>query len=44
MLFLKKPFGKDERFFHLLEAGAAEAKASVEAFSRAPATLAAVPD
>jgi uncharacterized protein Yka (UPF0111/DUF47 family) len=40
MQFLKKLFGKDERFFDLLEAGAAEAKASVEVFSRALATLA----
>jgi len=41
MQFLKKLFGKDERFFDLLEAGAEEAKASVEVFSRALATLAA---
>ena len=40
MQFLKKLFGKDERFFDLLEAGAAEAKASVEVFGRALATLA----
>jgi uncharacterized protein Yka (UPF0111/DUF47 family) len=40
MQFLKKLFGKDERFFDLLEAGAEEAKASVEVFSRALATLA----
>ena len=41
MQFLKKLFGRDERFFDLLEAGAEEAKASVEVFSRALATLAA---
>jgi len=40
MQFLKKLFGRDERFFDLLEAGAEEAKASVEVFSRALATLA----
>ena len=34
MFSLKKLFGRDERFFELLEAGAEEAKASVEFFSR----------
>lgn len=34
MLFLKKLFGKDEKFFDLLEAGAEEARASVVLFCR----------
>ncbi len=34
MLSLKKLFGKDDKFFDLLEAGAEEAKTSVELFSR----------
>ena len=34
MLWLKKLFGKDDKFFDLLEAGAEEAKASVELFSQ----------
>src|SRR5882672_2492937 len=33
MLSLKKLFGKDDKFFDLLEAGAEEAKASVDLFS-----------
>jgi uncharacterized protein Yka (UPF0111/DUF47 family) len=34
MLSLKKLFGKDEKFFDLLEAGADEARASVELFGQ----------
>ena len=34
MLSLKKLFGKEDKFFDLLEGGAAEAKASVDLFSR----------
>ena len=34
MLSLKKLFGKDEKFFDLLEAGADEARASVELFGK----------
>jgi len=41
MLSLKKLFGKDEKFFDLLEAGAEEAKASVDLFSRYLQTVAA---
>ena len=33
MLSLKKLFGKDEKFFDLLEAGAEEAKTSVDLFA-----------
>jgi len=33
MLWLKKLFGKDDKFFDLLEAGAEEAKASVDLFA-----------
>ena len=41
MLWLKKLFGKDDKFFDLLEAGAEEAKASVELFSQYLKTIAA---
>ena len=34
MLSLKKLFGKDDKFFDLLEAGAEEARASVDLFAR----------
>lgn len=35
MFSLRKLFGKDDKFFDLLEAGAEEARASVEVFTRA---------
>ena len=41
MLSLKKLFGHDDRFFDLLEAGAEEAKASVDHFARYLQNLAA---
>ncbi len=41
MLSLKKLLGKDDKFFDLLEAGAEEAKTSVDLFSRYLKTLAA---
>lgn len=41
MLSLRKLFGKDDKFFDLLEAGAEEAKASVVLFSRYLQTVAA---
>lgn len=40
MFSLRKLFGKDDRFFDLLEAGAEEARASVEVFQKALAALA----
>jgi uncharacterized protein Yka (UPF0111/DUF47 family) len=40
MLSLKKLFGRDDRFFDLLEAGAEEAKASVDLFGRYLKTVA----
>jgi uncharacterized protein Yka (UPF0111/DUF47 family) len=41
MLWLKKLFGKDDRFFDLLEKAAEEAKASVDFFNQYLTTLAA---
>ena len=41
MIWLKKLFGKDDKFFDLLEAGSEEAKASVELFSQYLKTVAA---
>jgi uncharacterized protein len=40
MLWLKRLLGRDERFFDLLEAGAEEAKASVDIFGRYLQTMA----
>ena len=40
MFSLKKLFGKDDMFFDLLEAGAEEAKASVDFFGRYLQTIA----
>ncbi len=44
MLWLKKLFGKDDKFFDLLEAGAEEAKTSVDLFSAFIKKLAAATD
>jgi hypothetical protein len=43
MNWLKRLLGKDERFFDLLEAGADEAKASVDIFGRYLDSLARAP-